>query len=313
MKHFTRRNGEVVERRKEDFGIVDQKGRAVGASIVFTRYDVVDTSGGSWWAALDDWKSDVCYSCRVMPTRNGQNFGASQQEHCFLDLVGASRKALELVAKSRKRYEHKLRAIPANIEADARAAVADITEADAARAQGEAESDAFAEGIAVEENRERALETFIDEAGKIVLAWKFNKVKGDDAVRAIAAEIGKLSVRTDRRKKLSATDAIGILDGSSHGIFGVERAREIAQAFGLDPEKIVPQRFVDSSSEHKGVDLKGKAEGEAGEGVDGIDLARTIAGSLGLETSLPFYGRGSNMTALVERIAGHFAPAPAKV
>lgn len=177
--------------------------------------------------------------------------------------------------------------------------------AQAAQAAGEAETDALAQGIAIDE----AIDNLEKTARRVVLAWKFEKISGDDAVRELAGAIGEIEkARAKPTPKLSVDDAIGLLAGSSHGIFSTEKAREIAEVFAIDPDSVAPQTFTDSRSRHKGVTLAGKTEGEKGEGVDAINLARSICDGLGLPNDLPYYGRGSNMSELVSRIVRHFKP-----
>jgi len=126
----------------------------------------------------------------------------------------------------------------------------------------------------------------------------------DQAEAALDTFRQGIAVEEDLEKK--RREALSILDGCSHSILKVEKAREIARDLGMNPDRVSGNTFIDRRSDPKGARLAGKSEGEKAEGVDAIDLARTIAGELGLETGLPFFGRGRNMSVLVDRIRFHF-------
>ena len=98
---------DAIEQRAEDFGITDEKGRKVGVKTVIylIKTRLFEEGDGAAW--LHPFPDTTHYSSYVQPTRNGQNFGASQHGKSSLTLDHARTEINRRVRGTRARYQKK--------------------------------------------------------------------------------------------------------------------------------------------------------------------------------------------------------------
>lgn len=95
---------EPVVATHTSFGLVDGKGRELGA---YTRILPLTVELGpiAEWHGHMTLAPGLYFEVTVHVTRAGERFGASPRRHLFETIEAAQRKAAELVAGARKRYE----------------------------------------------------------------------------------------------------------------------------------------------------------------------------------------------------------------
>jgi hypothetical protein len=87
---------------RDSFGLVDAKGRAIGAvwRIVPVTFEPIETEAFGWYGHAPG----HYYAAHVQPTRDGKPFGATQPDRMCSALEAARSKVEALIEASRKRY-----------------------------------------------------------------------------------------------------------------------------------------------------------------------------------------------------------------
>lgn len=108
--HVIRRGSNTEYRRQVNFdGIVDERGRAVGVSVItdVDEYRLPTEDDQLYGRACHHHAPGVYFTVRVMPTRNGVTYGAIQPRHLFATETERDAHIAAAVESTRKRYARK--------------------------------------------------------------------------------------------------------------------------------------------------------------------------------------------------------------
>lgn len=97
-------DGKPAVSEHTSFGLVDGKGRELGARTLIHALTVELGPIAEWHSAMT-LAPGLYFSVWVHVTRDAQPYGASPRTHYLGTIEAAQRKAAELVAGARKRYE----------------------------------------------------------------------------------------------------------------------------------------------------------------------------------------------------------------